>query len=180
MKNIMLATLMICLGVFLQTCQRFESNNISEEAVSLEAISTIDYCELIGGLDNFDRNYDGVSVRLKGVYMLRFEGSSFYSEVCKTRIPVVADNFDTRACSSESKIEKWDWTSPMLDRAHGVVFVGWLDKKLIEGRSTGEQSKYYKFHVDCVDMVKKLGTFVVYPKSESEAIRAKIQRFEKE
>lgn len=166
--------ILFCLLCLNFACEQSENvvNNNSETGITKPV--EISYCELA----NNPEKYRGKTIILKGVFMLRFEASSFVSLNCNPKI-IITTKFDAPPCDEKSEIEKWDWSSPMIDRAHGVVVKGWFDNKIIKGHSTAEASEYYQFKVDCIDKIQKLGSMDTINKSEADAVKKRIEDFEK-
>ena len=172
--NFHIKIIFIIVALFICNCSTTE---ISEKDfdVKISSPPKVTYCELANNL----QKYSGQTIILQGVYMLQFEAPHFVTFSCQTQNVFVA-NFDAPRCSEESKIEPWDWSSSMTDRAHGVIIKGWFEGKIVKARTTGYYPEYYKFNVDCIDKVKQLGTLVVYPKNEAEKVKERIKQFEKE
>lgn len=178
MKNksvILIIFFILSFGLTNNSCSKSEELETEKYNIEITKPIAISFCELAKNPEK----YSGKTIYLKGVYMLRFEASSFFSLSCKAENQIVA-NFGAPPCNDKSELEQWDWSSPMLDRAHGIVVKGWFENKLITGHSTGDPPKYYRFKVDCIEKIKQLGTLVVNPKEEAEKVKNKIEQFERE
>lgn len=173
MKFLKAICLIFCLFQIF-SCNKSKITESKDFEITVSNPIEVSFCELA----NNPEKYSGQKVLLIGVYMLRFERSSFYSPNCNPAIWFVAD-FNAPPCNEKSEIEAWDWSSAMLDRAHGVVIVGSFENKIIKGHSTGELSEFYRFKVDCINKIKQLGAFVVYPESQAKIVKKRIEDFEK-